>query len=227
MRVSAAEELVLAAEAVLLDFDGLVIDTEYAGWRSWSDIYAAYGLTLPEAEWARQCGRPVLFEPWGPLEETGRPVDREALLVRHHQRKEELLVLLPGVHELLDHVEALGHRAGIVSNSPEEWIAKNLARHGLSRERFAVVICGDALPAKPSPARYLAALDALGLRPGQAIAVEDSAKGIDAAVAAGLRCVAVPSRITRHSDLSAADHLVSTLERLRLVTTASQGSACS
>jgi HAD superfamily hydrolase (TIGR01509 family) len=211
-----AADLVVDAEVALLDFDGLIIDTEYAGWRSWNDIYELHGLRLSEAEWAHQCGRATLFEPWEPLEQVGLLLDRETLLAKHERRKHELLVLLPGVREFVSRLPKLGLRAGIVSNSPEFWIVGNLERHGLPADLFSVIVCGDALPAKPSPARYLAALDALNVAPARAIAVEDSAKGVAAAVAAGLRCVAVPSRITQHSDLSVADYRITSLDRLRL-----------
>ena len=80
------------------------------------------------------------------------------------------------------------------------------------------MVCADGDPsvAKPSPHLYAAALEALGARPDEAIAFEDSPNGIQAAKAAGLYCVAVPNEITERLDLSEADVVVPSLEDLPL-----------
>ena len=208
-------DLVLDGEVALLDFDGLVIDTEYAGWKSWSELYTLHGLELTEQEWAHQCGREVMFEPWEPLEARGLR-DRPQLDQRRLLRRDELLVVLPGVREFLDRMHAARQRVGIVSNSPLKWIHRNLERHGIDPRSFAVIIGGKDHPPKPSPERYLRAVFELGIAPHDAVAVEDSAKGVMAAVAAGLRCVAIASRITRHSDLSGAHHRLASLRSLHL-----------
>ena len=71
--------------------------------------------------------------------------------------------------------------------------------------------CDDDRPPKPAPDVYLAACDALGVAPGRALAIEDSAHGVAAAKAAGLRCVAVPGPLTRSLDFSAADVVLDSL----------------
>jgi beta-phosphoglucomutase-like phosphatase (HAD superfamily) len=77
---------------------------------------------------------------------------------------------------------------------------------------FAVVSCrDDRLAAKPEPDLYLDACRRLSVEPTRAIAVEDSANGLQAAHAAGLVCVAVPNSVTRGHDLSAAELLVESL----------------
>jgi HAD superfamily hydrolase (TIGR01509 family) len=212
-----SDYLTVDADVALLDFDGLVIDTEYAGWRSWNELYERHGLRLAELDWALQCGRATIFEPWEHLEAAAAaPLDRVRLGELRLQRRDEFLGLLPGVREFLAATLQRGHRVGLVSNSPEEWILRNLARNDVDPKVFSVIICGDSYAAKPSPERYLAALDALRTPADDAVAVEDSAKGVQSAVAAGLRCVAVANRITRHSDLSEAQYRLESLDLLRL-----------
>jgi beta-phosphoglucomutase-like phosphatase (HAD superfamily) len=63
---------------------------------------------------------------------------------------------------------------------------------------------------------YLAALAALGLDAGEAIALEDSPNGIAAAKAAGLFCVAIPNAMTRDLDISAADLRLASLAEMPL-----------
>ena len=66
------------------------------------------------------------------------------------------------------------------------------------------------------PDAYLLACDELGVDPARSVALEDSAHGVAAAKAAGLRVVAVPSSITRFTDLTAADLTVTSLEDVDL-----------
>jgi beta-phosphoglucomutase-like phosphatase (HAD superfamily) len=80
-----------------------------------------------------------------------------------------------------------------------------------------VIVCADGGPTrgKPRPTPYLEALDALGVDRREAIAFEDSPKGVRAAKAAGPVCVAVPNAVTRGNDgLEAADLLVASLANL-------------
>ena len=63
----------------------------------------------------------------------------------------------------------------------------------------------DVAQAKPAPDLYLAVCECLGVDPAEAVALEDSANGIAAAKAAGMRCVAIPNPMTEGLDLSAAD----------------------
>ena len=204
----------LERRVALLDFDGLIVDTEYAGWRSWHELYQRFGLSLSQREWAHQCGRAALYEPWEAIEARGAV--RADLDAGRLQRRDELLLLRPGVLNFLDRAAAQHITVAIVSNSPPEWIERNLARNALPSGRFQGMICGPGYAPKPSPERYLAALAAFGVDASEAIAVEDSTKGVEAAVAAGLDCIAVPNAITQHGDLSAAHTVLASLDLLHL-----------
>jgi beta-phosphoglucomutase-like phosphatase (HAD superfamily) len=92
----------------------------------------------------------------------------------------------------------------------------HLTRLGV-RDRFGHLSCRDELvPGKPAPDVYLRACVALGTEPRNALAVEDSPNGVTAAKAAGLRCIAVPNRITAALDFSGADLVVTSLADLTL-----------
>lgn len=209
-----ATPLHLERRVALLDFDGLIVDTEYAGWRSWHELYERFGLALSQQEWALQCGRAALFEPWEPIEAKGAV--RAELDGGRRRRRDELLLLRPGVLSFLERATVHGITVAIVSNSPSDWIELNLKRNGLPAHRFARMICGPGYAPKPSPERYLAALAAIGVAAHEAVAVEDSAKGVEAAVAAGIDCVAVPNAITQHGDLSAAHTVLASIDLLHL-----------
>jgi HAD superfamily hydrolase (TIGR01509 family) len=117
------------------------------------------------------------------------------------------------VREAIAAARGLGLRLGIASSSRHRWVDGHLERLGL--EGFECVRCRDDVErAKPFPDLYLAVCACLGVEPERAVALEDSANGIAAAKAAGLRCVAVPNPMTVDLDLSAADLRLASLADL-------------
>ncbi len=208
-------------KAAILDFDGLILDTETPFQRSWGEIYAEHGLTVTGADWAELIGSSSdPEEAYERLERhLGRPVDREALRRRRSTRELELLRrerVLPGVRELIDDADDVGIRLGIASSSDRRWVIGHLTAIGL-RDRFAVVVCAEEVAAtKPAPDLYAVTLDRLGMTPAEAIAFEDSVRGVAAAKAAGLYCVAVPNPVTCHLAFPEADRVVSSLAGHRL-----------
>lgn len=210
-----------AIRGLVFDFDGLILETEEPDFRSWQEVYAAFGCTLPFAKWAAHIGTvEATFNPYDELEaQLGRPVDRAAIRARRRQRFADLVAaqaVLPGVLEYLAVAERLGLRLGVASSSSRAWVVGHLARLGLA-DRFAAIACAEDVPrTKPDPALYRAALAALDLRGDAAIALEDSPNGIAAAKRAGLYCVAVPNALTRHLPLQAADLQLASLADLPL-----------
>lgn len=97
------------------------------------------------------------------------------------------------------------------------WLDEHLTRLGL-HGRFDALRGRDSVGgvAKPAPDVYLAALDALGVAAGEAVALEDSPHGVAAAKGAGLACVVIPNRVTAGGDFSAADLLVESATALTL-----------
>jgi len=98
---------------------------------------------------------------------------------------------MPGVTEAIALFSKHGLRLAVALSSPLRLIDVVCERLGLA---VIVVRCSalDKANGKPAPDVYLAALRALGVVPGACLAIEDSAHGVAAAKAAGMRCVAVP-----------------------------------
>ena len=205
--------------AVVLDFDGLILDTETSAYRTVRDEYAAHGLDLPLSRWQDLVGRVDKPHWLDRLEaELGRPVAdrdrvRERRLAAHH-RLVEAQPVRPGVEDLLDEAARRRVPVAAASSSSEAWVGGHLDRLGLA-DRIAAVRCGDQVPRpKPWPDVFLAALEALGVPPARAVAVEDSHHGASAAKAAGMACVAVPNDITRAQDFGHVDLVVGSLADL-------------
>ncbi len=212
----------MALDALVFDFDGLIVDTEWPEYRSVAEVFEDHGLTFPPQDWVHVIGSSWDVDWVGDLEgRLGRPVDRDALQARRRARSRELrvdLAPLPGVVELIDAAAAAGVALAVASSSSRDWVEGQLELLGLL-ERFALTRCLDDVErAKPAPDLYLAACTALGVDPARALALEDSANGTTAAKAAGMSCVAVPNRLTRYLDLSHADLVVESLAHLDVST---------
>jgi len=211
----------LMIEAVVLDFDGLILDTETPLRRSWNEIYEQQGFSVSPTAWAEIVGSSADPEEAYELFERhlGHPVDRMALRTRRRRREGELLKrehIMPGVRQLVNDAKAQGVRLAVASSSEREWVVGHLARIGLLGSFEAVACAEDVITAKPAPDLYIEALRLLDVSPDSAMAFEDSVHGVKAAKAAGLFCVAVPNQVTRHLAFPEADMVVDTLADHRL-----------
>jgi HAD superfamily hydrolase (TIGR01509 family) len=188
--------------ALVFDFDGLILDTETPELRVWQQIFADHGCELTVEAWADCVGRPPgSFDPCQYLVELrGREIDRETVRQAARSRSHELVSdehVRPGVRRWLDDAATLGMRVGIASSSRRGWVEGHLERLGLMRH-FEMLVCHEDVPThKPDPAPYLLAAARLDVLPAEAIAIEDSVHGVEAAKAAGMWTVAVPNHVTR------------------------------
>lgn len=204
--------------AVILDFDGLILETEGAAWVAWRELFQDHGSDYALEDFQRGIGSALtahaLFE-----ERCGRPEDWSLLDQRRREIEARLhtgLVVQPGIESLLGQSRALGLGIGVASSSSHAWVDRLLSVHGLL-DRFDAVVCReDAAQAKPAPDLYREALRRLGAEPSAAVAFEDSYNGVLAAHTAGVRCVAVPTPMTATQDFSHADVVVGTLADLDL-----------
>ena len=201
--------------ALVFDFDGLILETERPDYQSWREVYQEHGQDLTMDVWGDVIGRGAsYFDPYQDLvARVGHELDREGVLGRRKARHLEMIAeleILPGVRDAVTEARRLGLRLGVASSSSRAWVRGHLERLGLAD--FDCVRCRDDVAnAKPDPELYLSVCACLGVEPASAVALEDSANGIAAAKAAGLRCVAIPNPMTAGLDLRAADLRIASL----------------
>ncbi len=197
--------------AVVFDFDGTIVDTETVVYQAWKHTFESAGaVAIPLDTWLQYIGladadaldpRALLCEQLGlsawPVElDATRREFRDSLLAAEPIR--------PGVLDWIDQAEARGLRLAVASSSPTEWVVPHLTSLGLY-DRFGYISCADpGTPGKPDPTVYRHACAWLDVPPSRSIAVEDSAAGTAAAIAAGMRCVAVPGPMTAGMDFGHA-----------------------
>ena len=200
----------MPVRAFLFDFDGLLLDTEFASRAGWQLLYREHGHELPEDLWATLVG--TTHAPWDPMthleELVGAPLERDALNERRYAHEIALIEaeeLRPGITDYLAAAREHALKRAIVSSSSRRWVDMHLER--LEEAVGWDAICtadGDPVRAKPAPTLYLEALAALDVAAGDAVAFEDSPNGVLAAKAAGIFCVAVPNEVTRDLGLEEA-----------------------
>jgi HAD superfamily hydrolase (TIGR01509 family) len=211
----------MTLSAIIFDFDGLILDTEWSVYTAIAEIYTEHGHELDLDWWREMVGTPQGGDWTDQLEAlVGTPLDHEYLFNRSSHRHHELVDAmepLPGVVDLIEaaHLEGLG--LAVASSSMTAWLERNLTRVGL-HHRFDALCGRDRAGGrgKPAPDVYLVALAELGVDAAHAVAIEDSPHGVTAAKAAGLRCIAVPNRITAPGDFSEADLVVDSVATLTL-----------
>jgi len=196
--------------ALIMDFDGLILDTEGPSFQSWEEIFEAHGCFLPLSAWAAWVGgSPDMRDPYEYLEaQLGRAVDREDIGKTERRREAELIEaqpILPGVEDYIADAKRLGLKLGLASSSDREWVMRHLSRLGLAADFDCIKCLDDVKRAKPDPELYLSVLDALDVSADQALALEDSPHGISAAQEAGIFCVVVPNPLTRQLPTDHAD----------------------
>jgi HAD superfamily hydrolase (TIGR01509 family) len=152
-------------------------------------------------EWQDALGTHGGFDPLEHLDALlGGSLDREAVLREVKEataRGCEGQPLLPGVEALLHDARGLGLGRAVASSSSRGWVEGWLVRHGIRDLVDVLVARDDVRKVKPDPELFLLAASLLGASPRACVIFEDSPNGMRAALAAGMRCVAVPNALTR------------------------------
>ncbi len=190
-------------EAIIFDFDGLILDTETPEFEVLQEIYGEHNAELSIQKWGKIIGGSdaVNFDPIADLERLlGKSIDRQRVRdkwERESSRRKEANPILPGVLDLLAEADRMKIDLAVASSSSHAWVDSHLKRLGLF-ERFQHIVCADDVRhTKPSPELFNLALRKLNARAEHALIFEDSPNGVKAANAAGIAVVVVPNPITR------------------------------
>jgi HAD superfamily hydrolase (TIGR01509 family) len=132
---------------------------------------------------------------------------------RYRLMVERDLKLMPFARETLEKT-ALGFITALVTNTPLSQVEPILKRAGLRDYLHHLVTREDYADPKPAPDCYLAASRKTGCAPAECLAVEDAPRGVRAAVAAGMPCVAVLNEMTRYEPPEGAVAVLNSLSEL-------------
>jgi putative hydrolase of the HAD superfamily len=157
-------------KALIFDFDGLIIDTEWTWYQVYREVYREHGLDLPMELYARFLGTSGaalrhLIEQTGADSETVKKllIDRHAAWAKHE-------TLRPGVADYLKQAREMGLKIGLSSSSSRSWVKRYLEPHGLTGFIDVILTREDVTKVKPDPELYLKTIRHLGISPGEAVA---------------------------------------------------------
>ena len=208
-------------DALICDFDGVIVDTETPDYETWRDVFLAHGADLDRGLWSGMIGsEKEKFDVFDHLEAVaGLKVDRDAIAFERRERYLSLVhssPIRPGVYDYLKDAGQIGLRLGVASSSQRAWVEGHLEKRGLLSYFECVVAREDVAKVKPDPEVYVAAIEKLGTSPSRAVAIEDSLNGVIAAKQAGMSCVAVPNPMTADMAFDSADYFLEELSEIRL-----------
>ncbi len=197
---------------LLFDHDGVLVDTEYWYFKATRDELAESGIDLTLDAYMEHLvtGRSAYA---AYLDEA----DREAFRERRNRRYEASLrtedIQIPGVEQVLAEL-AGAYPMAIVTTSRRSHFDLIHESGQIARYFDFVLALGDYARSKPAPDPYLAAVERFGIEPEQALIIEDSARGLGSALAAGIPCVIVDNAFTRGQDFSGAAARIESLAAL-------------
>jgi HAD superfamily hydrolase (TIGR01509 family) len=189
-------------KAVILDFDGLMVDSEPLSMKAWQKLLAELGHTIEHEEFREIIGMEAIASADFLCRRKGLSIRCEEVVDRHYQYwmtiTQEEAQPVEGLLDLIEAVGEHGRKLGIASNSRSEYVEGVLKKIHLD-DRFECVITSDRVAkGKPAPDVYLISAACLGVRPETCLAVEDSPPGLESALRAGMRCVVVPNQDLIH-----------------------------
>lgn len=183
-------------QAVIFDLDGVLIDSEWLTFIVWKELIRQYGADLDDSVFPELVGTTAEETAAIVMRHTGAAFDVQESCSLIWQRITERLKAevepIPGAKEVVQALTRRGYPLAIASNSLTDYIESALKGLGMCGRFAAWAGRDEVAEGKPAPDVYLLAARRLGIPPERCLAVEDSRVGVQAAVAAGMRVVAVP-----------------------------------
>lgn len=205
-------------QAVIWDMDGVIIDSGEAHRLAWHRMAQEDGIPFTDEQfWATfgQRNDEIIQGIWGPLPQVKwqEMADRKERYFREEVRTH--LVALPGAIELLSELHAAHYPQALASSAPIANI--ELISDILNLEHYLdALVSGETVArGKPAPDIFLQAALVLGIEPASSLVIEDAVAGVQAAHAAGMRCIAVAGKRDLPG-LRAAELMVASLTEVNL-----------
>jgi len=181
-------------QAVIWDLDGVIIDSADEHRRAWQRLAREEGIKFTDEDFWATFGKrndDIIAILWGPLspEQVQLLRDRKEIYFRDLIR--QTAAPLPGSMELMRSLHEAGYLQALASSAPIENI--QLISEVLGLERYlTALVSGETVPhGKPAPDIFLKAAQKLHIEPSRSLVIEDAVAGVEAAHAAGMRCIAV------------------------------------
>ena len=200
---------------VIFDMDGVLVDSEPFICKAAMMMFAEKGLTVKPEDFLPFVGAGENRYVGGVAEKYGFPINIEQDKKRTYDIYLEIikgqLKPLPGVREFIAQCREMGIKIAVASSADLRKVRGNLTEIGLPLETFDAVVTGeDVVNKKPAPDIFIVAAKKIGLDPKTCLVVEDAVNGVQAAKAAGARCLGLMRSFNAYQ-LAGADWLAANL----------------
>ncbi|EJE4166729.1 HAD family phosphatase [Vibrio parahaemolyticus] len=192
-------------KAILFDHDGTLVDSEKIHYKLLSEVLLKYGVTLSFDEYQKKYeGVPIPETAKKLVIDFSLDVSPEEIVANKKQATKLFLAdnafpLIDGARETIIHYHSLGLKLAVVTGaSKTEGVLNTIERHQLGQYVSVVVTSDDVKRSKPAPDCYQFAMEKLGVKPEYCVAFEDSLNGCMSAVAAGVPCIGISSRVSQY-----------------------------
>ncbi len=201
---------------ILWDHDGVLVDTERWYFVATRDVLEGVGVELSQETYLEYMAR---GQPCWDLcrargmsdDEISRYRGLRNSIYQEHLRTQSIEV--DGVTDVLSTLSRSFEMAVVTTARREDFELIHRSRDLLGFFRFVLTVEDYRRP-KPQPDPYLAGLERFGARPDQAVAIEDSARGLGSTLEAGLDCIVVRTPFTASQDFSGAWRVVDSIRQV-------------
>lgn len=184
-------------KAVIFDMDGLMIDTENVTYQCYQEVLKTMNLSMSKEFYTTLLGRTMeatrqaMYKQYGddfPIDETAKKVHD----LMDERFAKEGVPLKDGLVELLTYLKEHNYKTMIATSSARDRVNALLTDNGILNY-FDDVICGNEVEhGKPAPDVFLNACQKLNVQPSEALVLEDSEAGIQAADNAKISVICIP-----------------------------------
>ena len=204
-------------KAIFWDNDGVLVDTEKWFFEANKQIFSNYGFDIDRQNFIEYFLKKNTGT-WHWLSESGVS-EPDILLIRkerdvmHSQFIADNDIAIQGIYETLSTLDA-DFRMAVVTSASKKHFEQIHERTELL-PFFEFIICGDDCQrTKPDPQPYLLAMQQANLAPEECLVIEDSPRGLAAAIAAGIPCCVIPTELTKGEEFVGAERVLSSADDL-------------
>src|SRR4030042_3249202 len=190
-------------KAVLFDMDGVLVDTEELAFRAAQQMFKDHGIHVTREDFRPYIGTGENSYIGNVARKYGFPVDiprdKERMYAIFGNLARGRLKALPGVTGFMAVCRERGLKLAVATSADFVKMMINLKETGLDPENFDALVNGKTIThKKPDPEIYLKTASMVGVKPDECLVVEDAVNGIEAAKAAGMKCLAVTNSFGRN-----------------------------
>ncbi len=202
--------------AVVFDLDGLMFNTEDIFNQVGREVLRRRGKELTPEVLCQMMGRRapealgIMIAAHGLSDTVSQLIEETRVLFT--ALAAERLAPMPGLYELLEHIERRGLKKGVATSSGRGYLEAILNKFDLLPRFHLTLAAEDVRDGKPHPEIYLTAAARLEIEPGEMLVLEDSHAGTTAGVSARAVVVSVPNDHSRDQDFSHAAHVARRLD---------------